>query len=118
MTEQLEKLQREFDMLKQTSLVNNYEYNVNNRRGACLMESFDGDGDQVRHPMGEISTSSMHYTIISSPETVYREIVHDNFRSKGGTTAMSNMNAQPLLSEHSEINDANKCKIKPHSNRN
>lgn len=118
MTEQLEKLQCEFDMLKQTSLVNNYGYNVNNRRGACLTESFDGDGDQVRHPMGDISTSTMHNTITSSPETVYREIVHDNFLSEGSSTAMSNTNAQPLLSEYSEINDANKCKTEPHSNSN
>uniref|UniRef100_A0A2A4IUH6 Uncharacterized protein n=1 Tax=Heliothis virescens TaxID=7102 RepID=A0A2A4IUH6_HELVI len=81
-TEQLDILKCEIDLLKHTTPINTYECNVNTRRGAGQMESFEGADDPLGSYLGDVRVSNQSH-ILSSPETVYCDIEEKKLPAEG-----------------------------------
>lgn len=73
--EQLETVKCDIEQLK-LAPINNIEYSINKRRGACLMDSFScNSGPMGLHPMGEDTILEVEHHSTSSPNGRYRDIV-------------------------------------------
>lgn len=77
--EDLDRLKSEVDVLKETSVVNNYGRNVNLRRGGFLRDSFECQSG----PMGLPPLSIEQHNDISLRESVYRDIGQELNSSEG-----------------------------------
>ncbi|KAJ2943035.1 hypothetical protein O0L34_g15228 [Tuta absoluta] len=75
---QVDALKCEVETLKHTSLVNDYGRNVNMRRGACLINSFEchSSGPMGLPPGGNFDATIQHSDVncASSPKQTYRDI--------------------------------------------
>lgn len=114
-TEQLDILKYEMEMLKHSSDINRYERNINTRRGACRRGSFEDVGDSMGSQVADASVNNQS-NILSSPETVYCEIVQNNFPTVGTSVSMpTNTQPSPSLNTQSEVNNPSTSNFQPYS---
>ncbi|XP_060802244.1 uncharacterized protein LOC132902175 [Amyelois transitella] len=76
-SEQLSIVKDDIQYLKHTPLIENNNCNINNRRGACLIDSFSyNSGPMGLHPLCEntIVDINDHQHSTSSPKLVYRDM--------------------------------------------
>lgn len=106
-TEQLDILKCEIDLLKHTSPINTYECNVNTRRGAGRMESFEGADDPLGSYLGDVRVSNQSHTL-SSPETVYCEIEDKKLTAEGICDSISQNTKRSPAIQTGDIPTTNK----------
>lgn len=114
-SEQLDILKCEIDLLKHTSPINTNECNVNTRRGAGRMDSFEGADDPLGSCLGDVRVGNQCLTL-SSPETVYCKIGEKKLPAEGICDSISqNTKRSPAI--QTSVDNKTMSKSQPYAKR-
>lgn len=106
--EQLDTLKGEIELLKRTSPINTYEYNINTRRGAGRMESFESSDDPLGSHHSDVRAINQSQ-LVFSPETVHCEIVEKKLPPEGIS------DSRPINMQRSVIQNPTTNESQPYS---